>query len=237
ARPLALGCAPRPGQGHPVQAFDRRLHRRRRRDAGQGRQPRADGRADARDRRLDARQPEVSWPPAAVPATPPPGGVVVSASPPPGDSMPPSPLRPALPGLLLAACLLAGCETSATGPTGAQPPALADGIVAIGAVQGDGEASPLLDRSVTVEGVVTGAVRRGLGGWFVQDAGAGDEATSDGVFMLADDPVELRADDMVRVRGRVIEHGDRERGTLTALQAEAVDVVGRGEVAPVAIGE
>jgi len=149
--------------------------------------------------------------------------------------MPSSPLRPALPGLLLAACLLAGCRTPATVPAGAPAPARADGIVAIGAVQGDGEASPLLDRSVTVEGVVTGSFGRGLGGWFVQDAGDGDEATSDAIFVVADGPSELRRGDRVRVRGRVVEHGERARGTLTALQADTIDVVGRGEMAPVAI--
>ncbi len=148
--------------------------------------------------------------------------------------MPPSPLRPALPGLLLATCLLAGCRTPATGPD-APSPARADGIVAIGAVQGDGKASPLLDRSVTVEGVVTGSFGRELGGWFVQDAGDGDEATSDGLFVIANDSVALRAGDRVRVRGRVIEHGEPARGTLTALQAEAIDVVGRGDVAPVVV--
>ncbi|TYT26555.1 ExeM/NucH family extracellular endonuclease [Luteimonas viscosa] len=134
--------------------------------------------------------------------------------------------------LLLAAGLLAACETPPSDPSAAPRD---DGVVAIGTVQGAGPASPLLDETVAVEGVVTGNFARGLGGWFVQDAGDGDEATSDAVFVVADEPAQLRTGDRVRVRGRVVEHGERTRGTLTTLQAEAIEVVGRGEVAPVVL--
>src|SRR5690606_6440002 len=106
---------------------------------------------------------------------------------------------------------------------------------AIGQVQGDGAASPLLDRSVTVEGVVTGNFGRHLGGWFVQDAGDGDVGTSDAIYVVADDDPGLRAGDRVRVHGRVIEHGERGRGTLTSLQATSIEVVGRGQVAPLVL--
>ena len=127
------------------------------------------------------------------------------------------------PWLLLLAAALAGCTPAA------------EGVVAIGAVQGRGDASPLLGRTVTVEGVVTGDFARHLDGWFVQDAGDGDPATSDGLFVVSDLQPDLRAGDRVRLHGRVVEHGERGRGTLTTLQASAIDVVGRGDVAPVVL--
>ena len=141
--------------------------------------------------------------------------------------MRPSPLSTAL----LLAGLLAACETPSADAGAAATAARADGAIAIGAVQGRGETSPLLGQMVTVEGVVTGNFRQNLGGWFVQDAGDGDDATSDALFVTAGPQVELRSGDRVRVRGRVVEQG--ERGSLTALEAERVEAVGRGEpVAP-----
>ncbi|HRP72935.1 MAG TPA: ExeM/NucH family extracellular endonuclease [Luteimonas sp.] len=137
--------------------------------------------------------------------------------------------RLALPALALAACLLAGCETVAPGA----PAARADGVIAIGEVQGRGWTSPLRGQMVAVEGVVTGRFVGDSGGWFVQDEGDGDDATSDGLFVVADAAPELRAGDRVRVRGQVFEHGDRD--SLTALQAEAITVIGRGEIEPLAL--
>lgn len=139
--------------------------------------------------------------------------------------------RPA-PSIVLAA-LLAGCGTPAV-ETPAAPPR-AEGVLAIGQVQGDGETSPLLDRSVAIEGVVTGNFGEHLGGWFVQDTGDGDEATSDALFVVSEAAPELRSGDRVRVKGRVVEHGERGRGTLTSLQASAIEVLGRGEVAPLVL--
>jgi len=139
-----------------------------------------------------------------------------------------------LPLSLVLAGLLAGCGTPAVDAPGAAP-ARAEGVLAIGQVQGEGAASPLLGRSVTVEGVVTGNFGRHLGGWFVQDEGDGDTATSDAIFVVADDDPGLRAGDRVRVHGRVIEHGERGHGTLTALQAASLEVVGRGQVAPLVL--
>ena len=141
--------------------------------------------------------------------------------------------RPSLSFVL--AGLLAGCGLSTVEAPAAVP--RADGVLAIGQVQGDGEASPLLDRSVTVEGVVTGNFGRHLGGWFVQDEGDGDAATSDAIFVVADGDPGLRAGDRVRVHGRVVEHGERGRGTLTSLQAASVEVVGRGQVAPLVLDD
>src|SRR5690606_42154467 len=102
--------------------------------------------------------------------------------------------RVRFPALLLAACLVAGGGR----PPDAAAPRAPGGGLAIGAVQGTGAASPLLDQHVTVEGVVTGNFARYLGGWFVQDGGDGDPATSDGLFVVADHAPELRAGDRVR---------------------------------------
>src|SRR5690606_14915152 len=122
-------------------------------------------------------------------------------------------LPPALLAVVLPAIALAACEGPGSGlPGPAQAP---DGQVAIGAVQGSGDASPMLDRRVAIEGVVTGSFGRHLGGWFVQDAGDGDPATSDALFVVSDADPGLRAGDRVRVHGRVVEHGERGRGTLT----------------------
>src|SRR5690606_36271759 len=170
----------------------------------------------------------------SAPATPPPAGVVASGI----RTRGPCSRMPALPrlrsgALLLAAVLAAGCAPPVA-PEAASAQAGSD-VLPIGAIQGRGEASPLLDRTVTVEGVVTGNFARHLGGWFVQDAGDGDPATSDGLFVVSDLDPGLRAGDRVRLRGRVVELGQRGRGTLTTLQAEAIEVAGRGEVAPVVL--
>lgn len=139
--------------------------------------------------------------------------------------------RPALPLALLSACLLAGCQAPTVDTAAAAP--RTDGTVAIGTVQGRGDASPLLGQAVTVEGVVTGNFGRHLGGWFVQDAGDGDDATSDALFVVSDTaPDELRSGSRVRVHGRVAEHGDRARGRLTTVQAASIELVGQAELPP-----
>ncbi|SDD06115.1 hypothetical protein SAMN05660690_3266 [Geodermatophilus telluris] len=69
----------------------------------------------------------------------------------------------------------------------------------IGQVQGTGTATPLAGRTVTVAGVVVGDVP-GLGGFYLQDPdGDGDPATSDGVFVASNAPVDLG--DRVAVTG------------------------------------
>ncbi|MEZ0471204.1 ExeM/NucH family extracellular endonuclease [Luteimonas salinilitoris] len=137
-------------------------------------------------------------------------------------------MRPMLP--LALATLLAACD-----PPVAPPQATDGGTHAIGTVQGDGARSPLEGREVTVEGVVTGNFGRHLGGWFLQDAGDGDPATADGLFVLAENAFEVRHGERVRVRGRVLEHGDGDDATVTALRPLAVEPLGRGDVDVAAI--
>lgn len=115
------------------------------------------------------------------------------------------------------------------------PPAEADAVTAIGAVQGSGGRSPLEGREVTVEGVVTGNFARHLGGWFLQDPGDDDPATSDALFVLSDGHAPVRRGDRLRVRGRVLEHGPRE-ASLTALQPIELQMLGDGaDVAPLVL--
>lgn len=129
----------------------------------------------------------------------------------------------AMAGLLVAACFEQPADPGA------------EAVVAIGTVQGSGGRSPLEGRDVTVEGVVTGNFAKHLGGWFLQDGGDGDPATSDALFVLSDGEAPVRRGDRLRVRGRVLEHGERD-ATLTALQPIELEVLGDGaEVAPTVI--
>lgn len=105
-------------------------------------------------------------------------------------------------------------------------------VLAIGAVQGTGPASPLVGRRVVVEGRVTGSFVDGLGGFFLQDAGDGDPATADGLFVVPADPANprLRSGQGLRVHGRVVEEAGQGgpgggHGTLTTLQAERIEAV------------
>ncbi|MGR6963809.1 ExeM/NucH family extracellular endonuclease [Geodermatophilus sp. URMC 61] len=63
----------------------------------------------------------------------------------------------------------------------------------IGAVQGSGAATTLAGRTVTLRGTVVGDLQGpdGFEGFHLQDAGDGDPATSDGVFVLSTVPVAL----------------------------------------------
>jgi len=110
----------------------------------------------------------------------------------------------------------------------------------IGQIQGTGAVSAKLGREVTVEGVVTADFSAGLGGWFIQDTGDGDRASSDALFVLGGKrrPPAPAVGSRVRVTGEVVEHGRDEGRTLTALRPAEVVVLGQGRPPePVAISE
>lgn len=135
--------------------------------------------------------------------------------------------------LLLAPCLMLGC---ATVPDASAPAAT---TMAIGTVQGQGAQSPLPGQAVTIEGVVVARVGAAdaVEGWFVQDAGDGDEATSDAVFVsAADSGVALQVGDRVRVRGVVAEQA-QGRGTRTSIEQARIDPRGRGTVTPAKVAK
>ncbi len=85
---------------------------------------------------------------------------------------------------------------------------------AIGAVQGSGAATPLADQPVSVRGTVVGDLP-GMSGFFVQDAGDADPATSDGIFVFGSAAVDLG--DTVTVSGTAQEYFEQTQigGTST----------------------
>lgn len=133
--------------------------------------------------------------------------------------------------LIASSLLLAGCEAP---PQDTAAPALANGLQAIGQVQGSGARSPLEGRQVTVEGIVVANFAKNLGGIFIQsESEDGDPATAEGLFVLrsADAEPRLRVGDRVRLTGTVLEQGEGDQ-TLTALDAASVEVTGRGQATP-----
>ncbi|WP_246149974.1 ExeM/NucH family extracellular endonuclease [Agromyces intestinalis] len=79
--------------------------------------------------------------------------------------------------------------------------------VTIGSVQGAGAATPLATGTqVEVEGVVVGDFQTGgFDGYYLQDAGDGDAATSDGIFVFAPGGADVVLGDTVHVVGTVSE--------------------------------
>ena len=107
--------------------------------------------------------------------------------------------------------------------TGVEPPALCEApAVTIGSVQGPGAASPVAGSTVDAEGVVTGDFQvGGFNGYYLQDAGDGDPATSDGIFIFAPGGIAVASGDVVHVRGAVSEFNGLTE--ITASEAEVCD--------------
>ena len=135
------------------------------------------------------------------------------------------------PTLILIAVVASSCGGDGT--------ANAARTVSIPDIQGSGDASPLVDEEITVEGIVTGDFQdndsdtsRNLGGFYLQDAGDGDPATSDGVFVFDGNRalIDVTPGDRVRVTGSVVEHFGE-----TQIAAAAVTVVGSGSIEPTPI--
>lgn len=82
----------------------------------------------------------------------------------------------------------------------------APSTVTIGSVQGSGAASPVVGQLVDIEGVVVGDFQvGGFDGYYLQDAGDGDAATSDGIFVFAAGGLDVALGDEVHVVGTVSE--------------------------------
>ncbi|MGY1682049.1 ExeM/NucH family extracellular endonuclease [Geodermatophilus sp. SYSU D01176] len=104
---------------------------------------------------------------------------------------------------------------------------------AIGAVQGAGAATPLAGQQVTVRGTVVGDLQGtgGFHGFHLQDAGDGDSATSDGVFVSSTVPVALG--DEVAVTGTAGEFsGQTQITSSTGVAVCADDRVAEPVAAP-----
>ena len=153
-----------------------------------------------------------------------------------------------LPHALLAlACVLSlsACRAATDPVASADPDGVAGrdvpvpGLLAIGEIQGRAPRSGLVDRQVSIQGVVVGNFAKGLQGVFVQsERDDGDPLTAEGIFIERDGKAEpvLRTGDRVRVSGRVAELGDTG-STLTALRETVVQVIGRGQVEPLVISD
>lgn len=101
-----------------------------------------------------------------------------------------------------------GAENTTEAPE--EPPVEADceaPVVTIGSVQGTADLSPSVGDTVEVEGVVVGDFQStdGYDGYYLQDAGDGDDATSDGIFVYAPDGLDVAVGDEVHIVGDVSE--------------------------------
>lgn len=130
---------------------------------------------------------------------------------------------------VLTAGLAAGAQTAAAAePSTCGTPA--DHQIA--EVQGGGGATPLAGQTVRVEGVVTADFQRAdqLKGFFVQDPTPdADPRTSDGLFVYS--TTDVAVGDRVLVTGKAVEYN----GLTELSPVSAVDVCGKGKVAPAAV--
>jgi len=142
---------------------------------------------------------------------------------------PTRPCRPRRPASNLSVLLL--LLASAPVLAGDAPVVLAH----VGQAQGSGPRSPLAGQPVAFTATVGADFREGLGGVFVQDAGDGDAATSDGLFVRAAEgfvfPDGLAVGRQCRFQGRLIED-KRGADSVTALLAERIDRCRDGQAVP-----
>jgi predicted extracellular nuclease len=98
-----------------------------------------------------------------------------------------------------------GTDDSRTATVTVTPDACTTGPVdPIGGVQGSGASTPMAGGLATVRGVVVGDYEGPsptLRGFYVQDAGDGDPATSDGIFVFNFNNDDVDLGDVVEVRG------------------------------------
>ena len=98
-------------------------------------------------------------------------------------------------------------STSMQPAIGAAPACTGD-VLSIGSVQGSTETSPRAGQTVTVRGTVVGdheGAQPALRGFYLQDGGDGDNATSDGVFVFDNGANLVSNGDVVEVTGTVSE--------------------------------
>jgi len=109
---------------------------------------------------------------------------------------------------LLTVSTLAVVAPAAVAADPTTPAACEADVSAVGEVQGTTDTSPLVGQTVTVRGVVVGDYQGSspaLGGFYLQDAGDGDPATSDGLFVFNRGASPVALGDEVSVTGAVSE--------------------------------
>lgn len=95
-------------------------------------------------------------------------------------------------------------------------------VTSIGAIQGEGHRAALEGQAVTARGIVTALESNGF---FLQDAGDGNDATSDAIFVFTGSGnVTVAVGDAVSVSGTVTEFvpGGAETGNLSTTQISSV---------------
>jgi predicted extracellular nuclease len=115
--------------------------------------------------------------------------------------------------------------------------ACGDPATAIGAVQGSGATSTMVGQVVSVEGVVVGDYQGSgqFGGYHVQDAGDGNPATSDGIFVF-NSSFPVAEGDLVRVTGTVGEFVSSGQSSTQLSNVTSRVLCSTGnEVAPTAV--
>lgn len=105
----------------------------------------------------------------------------------------------------------------------------------IGEIQGAGHASAFVDNEVTTRGIVTAVTDRGF---YLQDAGDGNAATSDAILVFTDVAPTVAIGDAVTVTGTVVEFlggGDPSNLTITELVNPTVTVTSSDNALPDAV--
>lgn len=103
-----------------------------------------------------------------------------------------------------------------------------DPVTLIGEVQGAGAETPIPGDPVDIEGTVVGDFQDGgFQGFYVQDGGDGNGATSDGIFVFAPGGTAVAAGDGVRVSGTA-----GENFGMTQVTAGAISVCAAGGQLP-----
>ncbi len=121
---------------------------------------------------------------------------------------------------------------TATVTVGVAPPACSTPVVSVGSVQGTVDISPVAGQTVAVRGTVVAdfeGPQPALRGFYLQDAGDGELATSDGIFVFDNGANLVANGDVVQVAGVVSEFEGQ-----TQITAGAAGVQSCGQQATVA---
>lgn len=113
--------------------------------------------------------------------------------------------------------------------------ALQPTVLPVGQIQGHAARSALEGQQVTIEAMVTADMRAGLGGIFVQDAGDGDPATSDALFVQLGTDASVRPGQWLRIRGTVQEQGAGDSASLTSLRDAEIQLLPSRPAPPIQV--